>query len=628
MLRRARSFLSRFNPLEFLFSAILFGSLALATAALLIPSPVLAFTAAVAWFVSEYMLRKVGSFSVSLFRKAAFGFGARLLAVLLLVLGTVDSRVTGGEWTFYVVIALAIFALHSFTTLALTSVNAVIRDRVLTQNIGLAPREALPSYTVLVRKSEVLRSGPVVVVFSLSALLLPGDWGVAVASMAFMYQLLLLFLAVWSTNAAVMGKRAPLDVDALNRAVEQYAPTVVFYFSGDAASTYQVNVWLTSLERLQESGVRTLIVLRERVVFDRMSTTSLPVICVPSAEDLLALQFSTVRVSLYAANVGKNIHFLRLPHIKSVFVGHGDSDKNASFNPYSKVYSQIWVAGHAGAERYERADIGIDPGSIREVGRPQVQDLLEHAARPSREVTTILYAPTWEGWNELQNYCSVETIGLDLVRAVLSSERPMRLIYRPHPYIGRRSDTAKAAHKEILRLIDESNRLGAQGTSIPDWVRGEPAHSALEDLRTIMQADVDYLEALPAQAHVVSQGNNSLSLWGAMKACDAMVSDISSVITDFLATDKLLGVANPRAQDVADFRREFPSSQGGIVLGSNPADIADFLNVAAGELEDPTRQDRRQSQLHLLGSLEYSSFTDAVQRLTDAANLRASRQSH
>jgi hypothetical protein len=33
--------------------------------------------------------------------------------------------------------------------------------------------------------------------------------------------------------------------------------------------------------------------------------------------------------------------------MKHVFIGHGDSDKQASFNPFSRVYDEVWVAGAA-----------------------------------------------------------------------------------------------------------------------------------------------------------------------------------------------------------------------------------------------------------------------------------------
>ena len=90
------------------------------------------------------------------------------------------------------------------------------------------------------------------------------------------------------------------------------------------------------------------------------------------------MDLSTVRVALYAANVGKNIHLLRVPTMKHVFIGHGDSDKLASVNPFSKVYDEVWTAGRAGRDRYAIADVGVRDDDIVEVGRPQL------AADPDR----------------------------------------------------------------------------------------------------------------------------------------------------------------------------------------------------------------------------------------------------
>ena len=100
------------------------------------------------------------------------------------------------------------------------------------------------------------------------------------------------------------------------------------------------------------------------------------------------MDLSTVRVALYAANVGKNIHMLRVPTMKHVFIGHGDSDKLASVNPFSKVYDEVWTAGRAGRDRYAIADVGVRDDDIVEVGRPQLapiqnrQDAPPAPARP------------------------------------------------------------------------------------------------------------------------------------------------------------------------------------------------------------------------------------------------------
>ena len=71
-----------------------------------------------------------------------------------------------------------------------------------------------------------------------------------------------------------------------------------------------------------------------------------------------------------SGNVGKNIHMLRIRGLRGVFVGHGDSDKEASFNPFTKVYDEVWVAGQAGRDRYIRAQVGVRDENVYEVGRP------------------------------------------------------------------------------------------------------------------------------------------------------------------------------------------------------------------------------------------------------------------
>lgn len=114
----------------------------------------------------------------------------------------------------------------------------------------------------------------------------------------------------------------------------------MLYFSGSKDSAYQVNMWLETMEQLD---TRPLIILRERSVLERMAPTTVPVICVPGGVHLMNMDLSTVRVALYAANVGKNIHMLRVPTMKHVFIGHGDSDKLASVNPFSKVYDEVWT---------------------------------------------------------------------------------------------------------------------------------------------------------------------------------------------------------------------------------------------------------------------------------------------
>ena len=62
----------------------------------------------------------------------------------------------------------------------------------------------------------------------------------------------------------------------------------------------------------------------------------------------------SVRVELKPAKTSKNLHLLRDPGIKHVFIVHGDCDKVSSIYPFTRVYDEVWVAVRAGREAADR----------------------------------------------------------------------------------------------------------------------------------------------------------------------------------------------------------------------------------------------------------------------------------
>ena len=174
-----------------------------------------------------------------------------------------------------------------------------------------------------------------------------------------------------------------------------------------------------------------------------MGETRLPVLCAPAGTVLMSFDLSTVRGALFVANAATNIHLLRKRGMTTAFIGHGDSDKQASSNPFVKVYDELWVAGPAGAERYEGPDTVAVTGRLVEVGRPQAGT--SGPRNRSGEPATVLYAPTWEGWGDEPYHSSLPFEGVELVRRLLATPG-VRLLYRPHPLTGTRSGTVRRAH--------------------------------------------------------------------------------------------------------------------------------------------------------------------------------------
>ncbi|MFD1720864.1 CDP-glycerol glycerophosphotransferase family protein [Amnibacterium endophyticum] len=340
----------------------------------------------------------------------------------------------------------------------------------------------------------------------------------------------------------------------LAEAVREYAPEVVFSFSSPASGTYALGVWASVINAMERP---VLVVLREAVHLDGVETITKPTVVAPSVGDLLSVMPRSVRVVLYPTNVVKNNETIRIPGPMHSFIGHGDSDKVGSFSPLNRMYDEIWVAGRAAVERYAAVDEGIDLNVVRPVGRPQLADI--RRAQPDDhqpgDRLTVLYAPTWEGFFDEADYSSVATMGERIVQTCL--ETGARVLFKPHPLTGHRLPAAGRARE----AIDEAVRRAGNGSQ------------------------------------VVAPTPNSL--YEAFNRADILISDISSVITDFLASRKPYAVTNRRDLPEAEFRALFPSSGAAVLLGSDCAGLPEALADAAGA--DLRRPQREALAEHLLG---------------------------
>ncbi|CNE15598.1 CDP-Glycerol:Poly(glycerophosphate) glycerophosphotransferase [Mycobacterium tuberculosis] len=362
----------------------------------------------------------------------------------------------------------------------------------------------------------------------------------------------------------------------VQRLVSAYKPEVVLYFTGRAVNCYQANMWLETLERLDR---KAMVLVRSAEVVGALAPTRLPVVCISRAEDMMNFDWSTVRVALYTGNTGKNLHLLREPDIKHVFVGHGDSDKDSSSNPVSKIFDEVWVAGPAGRDRYLNSDAGVRDEAIVEVGRPQLAGI---SAEPTgNAVPTVLYAPTWEGWDSEHSYCSLLGMGEKIIGTLLEQGAGLRVIYRPHPYTGTRMAAAQAAHERVIAMIEQANRTGPGG-------------------------------------HRVVTGAEA-SLHDCFNQSDMLITDISSVISDYMPSLKPYVVSNPHGMDESVFRTEFPSASAAYLLGPDCAELPDILAVAATPGQDPLAAERRVLRDYLLGP----EHPDAMTRFNAAVDALA-----
>lgn len=451
--------------------------------------------------------------------------------------------------------------------------------QVQVRNIDLGAYAAPPPPPLVLtasvgRRATLLGAAPVLLGALGAALDRPVVLVVAVGC----YLALLLGAGLVVGRAAVRTRRvtATDGLDGLLGQVRAARPEVVLYFSGSADSTYQVAMWLDVLAR---TGRRCLVLVRERHTFEALPATELPVVHAPAATTVMRLELDEARVALYTANTGKNIHLLREPGLKHVFIGHGDSDKVSSFNPFSRVYDEIWVAGQAGRDRYARARIGVRDEQVVEVGRPQL-DGISHTARHPAGRAVVLYAPTWEGWNDEEFATSITAMGPALVAALVARE-DVRVIYKPHPLTGLRDPLARAAHQRIVALVEAA-----------------------------------------AGGHTVVVGAEP-TLYACFDEADLMIADVSSVVSDFVASGKPYACANPRELDHAAFHGEFPTTAAGYVLDP---DLRQLDDVVASALAAPG-QDRLAAARASLRTYLLGPATPAIERWNAAveALVRAPR---
>ncbi|MFE8986644.1 hypothetical protein [Streptomyces collinus] len=632
--------------------------------AALVPSvPAFAAAAAVTYLADHYLHRK-GSYLINRLGKVRAGLSIRFLIRQLLLVLLLARLSLADNLIYYGAIAcfIAFYGLQAPHGALVQLIRNRRRMPVATRNVDLASRIRIPDAPprrLLHRSAEKMLHLDLAAVVGIlvaaqvkSALIGFIGIGVTVA-VATLYVLALV--------PFVRGRKIPPRAETVLAAVDdwlgEYKPETVLYFSGSKDSAYQVNMWLDTMEKLES---KPLIILRERAILNNLAPTTVPVICVPGGVHLMNMDLSTVRVALYAANVGKNIHMLRVPTIKHVFIGHGDSDKLASVNPYSKVYDEVWTAGRAGRDRYAIADVGVRDDDIVEVGRPQLAPIQTWQGVPEGRIPTVLYAPTWEGWDGNPGNTSVVLAGENIVKQLVQADPPVRVLYKPHPFTGNVSKEAGAAHRRITALVQKAaaeraintrfvadTAAQAQAKAELDRIqarlaqlsgsggdRGDEAVATRDGLIDVarheeaarLRAEWNdaYWRSFPSWEHRVITGAEP-RLYDCFNVSDAMVSDISSVVSDFIASGKPYAVTDSAAVGVEEFKRNNTAVRAAVILSNSASELGELLGAVRAPDADPLAEDRKELKRYLLGPDEPTSleqFNTAVANLALKAETR------
>lgn len=329
---------------------------------------------------------------------------------------------------------------------------------------------------------------------------------------------------------------------------------VAVFFPDTRENLYQIRQWYGPLEHLHRAQGVTIICMDSKVARVIRTETRVPVITIARDSFLDELiNRSQVKLFLYVNYTPLVFLALRLRSVIHVSLLHGDSDKSVSVSNQVKAFDVSLVAGQAAIDRYERYTALFDAQAhCIAIGRPNLdtEPAPERPASPTSR--TALYAPTWEGGQESVAYGSLDTHGEAIVRSLAAAG--FTVIYRPHPLTGA--------------------RIGAYG-----------------------EADVA-VRAAVAEHEPSRVSESTTALTDDFAAADVLVTDISSVATEWLATGRPMIITRPASAHTHEARTRLLE----VVPRLAAADAEGVGEIALREVdEDPTASARLALREYYLG---------------------------
>lgn len=361
----------------------------------------------------------------------------------------------------------------------------------------------------------------------------------------------------------------------VRQAIVAHAPRVAVPYAGKVG--VHVGMWSPWIE---QAGVPWCIVAADRTIYAELVRLH------PHDPVILTHLPASVRGALYPHGAKKNAVFLAHDEVTHVFLGHGDSDKPLSASERVLSYDVVAVAGQAAIDRFAQADLRVPAAKLRVVGRPQTEGI-EPVAGPLPDSPTVLYAPTWRHADDALNVSSL-AVAEDIVAALLA--RGCTVVFRRH-FAGRNHLEAEAMIAHVDRMLaDDAKATG--------------------------------------RAHVLSETAMDVPLVEAFNGCDAMVSDISGIVVDFMASEKPFAMyaAQFGGPDAAEaFRAAHPTAVSAYVIDRDLVQLDAALDAMLGT--DPLAAIRPERADHYLGGPERSDpaarFVALVRELADGGQVSA-----
>jgi len=162
---------------------------------------------------------------------------------------------------------------------------------------------------------------------------------------------------------------------------------------------------------------------------------------------------------LYFFNAQSNCRLVSYREARHIYVGHGESNKLSSAKPIFRIYDMVAVSGEASLRRFLDQGIftecDIKNGKFLKVGNQFIGKLVFDY---SHDAGRLLYAPTWEGGIEEENYSSIDR-ELKSFRYIAEFSKKSKIhtvVIQPHPNLGHRDPRYLLYLMKGVRVLENS----------------------------------------------------------------------------------------------------------------------------------------------------------------------------
>lgn len=473
--------------------------------------------------------------------------GARLVLLVAAAGAYVQRRPTDAGWV-WLATGLALLAVISEPTITvlLSKTEQVAVNLPAVRHVPRLPfsPDALP----IVALVEALLAGV------LAAANVPGWAYLAVVLLG----TLALSIMVGCAVRALLARRAALA--AVAAALQAYRPAFAVYYGAVHGVRYQLGMWLPYLQRLDLPFV---VITRAAETVPTIAELTRAPIVVPQRTSTLAglsdLVVPSMTTAFYVQGSRSNLGLQRFRQLTHVWLNHGDGDKLANYSGRHTAYDKVFVAGQQGVDRYGAHGITMPADRLVIVGRPQIDKIdVADQPLPPGAPRTVLYAPTWRGGRPATDYSSL-SLGKQIVAGLL--KRGATVIFRPHSLSHSDPADERLISRIQRRLADDQRTTGRQ------HVWGPPAEQAWD-------------------------------IAACINASDALVTDVSSVASDYLASGKPFAMVAMRASGET-FRRDVPMARVAYVIERDLSTLDAALDQLHGD--DPLAEERWAYRRYCIG---------------------------